>query len=304
MIEVKDLSFRYGDLKALDSISFSLPENTIMALVGHNGAGKTTLFKCMSGLQKPFSGQILINNKDISSNPMALKKHIGFLQDFIGVYEDITVRQCLQYYGMAYKMGPKEISNRILWLADVLELKSFMDKKSGTLSRGMRQRLAIAQSMIHSPKILLLDEPASGLDPQSRNNLAILFKRLKSEGITLLVSSHILSELEAYADDMLILNKGALLERKISQSVAIRELHLRSSDSQKLWDLLKENLGLEPEVVNADEGVLKIKGEWDDQSQSELLTKIIDSNIPIQEFYQYKRGIQEDYLIRVQGENS
>lgn len=301
MIKVEDLVFDYGDFRALDGISFELPQGKIIALVGHNGAGKTTLFKCLSGLVQPTSGWVSI---DGVSRPHLIKSKIGFLQDFIGVYEELSVTQCLEYFGRAYRLSESQIQKRIPELAQELQLGSFLNKKAGDLSRGMKQRLAIAQSIIHKPKLLLLDEPASGLDPQSRIQLAELFLSLKSMGITLLVSSHILSELDQYADELLILDGGVILQDQ-APAEETHTFQLKSlSDPQTALSELGEIEVKEVELISTSPYTLKFSARWEPQEQAFFLSKLVNAEIGLLEFNRVKKGLQEDYLDRVGKQSS
>lgn len=212
MIEIKNLSFRFGTHLALNELSFTIPEGSITALVGPNGAGKTTLMRCMSALAHPTEGQVLIDGIDSSEDPHACHRLLGFLADNFGLYEELTVEQSLAYFAAAHQMDQQRVE-------EVLEQVNLTNKKKEqikSLSRGMRQRVGIAQAIIHLPKYLILDEPASGLDPEARIQLAELFKQLNKAGITLLVSSHILAELDQYANHLIVLKAGKLVETDFS----------------------------------------------------------------------------------------
>jgi ABC-2 type transport system ATP-binding protein len=212
MIEIKNLSFRFGTHCALNELSFTIPEGSITALVGPNGAGKTTLMRCMSALAHPTEGQVLIDGIDSSEDPHACHRLLGFLADNFGLYEELTVEQSLAYFAAAHQMDQQRVE-------EVLEQVNLTNKKKEqikSLSRGMRQRVGIAQAIIHLPKYLILDEPASGLDPEARIQLAELFKQLNKAGITLLVSSHILAELDQYANHLIVLKEGKLVETDFS----------------------------------------------------------------------------------------
>jgi len=219
MIEIKNLSFRFGTHRALNELSFTIPEGSITALVGPNGAGKTTLMRCMSALAHPTEGQVLIDGIDSSEDPHACHRLLGFLADNFGLYEELTVEQSLAYFAAAHQMDQQRVE-------EVLEQVNLTDKKKEqikSLSRGMRQRVGIAQAIIHLPKYLILDEPASGLDPEARIQLAELFKKLNKAGITLLVSSHILAELDQYANHLIVLKEGKLVETDFSMDTAAQK---------------------------------------------------------------------------------
>lgn len=219
MIEIKNLSFSFGSHNALHEVSVVIPEGSITALVGPNGAGKTTLMRCMTALARPTAGQVLIDGIDTTVDPHACHRLLGFLADNFGLYENLTVEQSVAYFAAAHDISEDRVD-------EVLAQVNLVDKRGETiksLSRGMRQRVGIAQAIIHHPKYLILDEPASGLDPEARIHLAELFKALCKEGITLLVSSHILAELDQYATNLIVLKEGQLVETDFT----LREVELQ-----------------------------------------------------------------------------
>nr|WP_184432594.1 ABC transporter ATP-binding protein [Roseospira goensis] len=202
----------YPGRRALDRVSFSLAAGTVTALVGPNGAGKTTLMRCLAALDPPFAGRVLVDGLDAAERPRDVHQRTGFLQDFFGLYDTLTVAQGLWYAAAARAVPESEIAARMAWAAAAVDLSDRMNQRAGTLSRGLRQRLAIAQTIVHRPRMVLLDEPASGLDPESRMHLARLLTDLRTaHGMTLLVSSHILAELEDYCTHVLILRDGRLV---------------------------------------------------------------------------------------------
>ncbi|KAA5604938.1 ABC transporter ATP-binding protein [Roseospira marina] len=212
MIEVANLTQDYPGLRALDAVSFSIAPGTVTALVGPNGAGKTTLLRCLAALDLPFAGRIRVAGLDATERPRAVHRMTGFLQDFFGLYDSLTVEAGLWYAAAARGVPRSAIPERIAWAAAAVGLSERLSHRAGTLSRGMRQRLATAQTIIHRPRVVLLDEPASGLDPENRADLAGLLRRLRTDyGMTLVVSSHILSELEDYSTHVMILRDGRLI---------------------------------------------------------------------------------------------
>ena len=220
MIEVSDLSYEYPGRRALDRVSFSIAAGSITALVGPNGAGKTTLLRCLAGMERPVTGAIRVNGVDVVEEPRRSHRHLGYLSDFFGLYDNLTVRQCLSYVGAANGLALDALPQIVVATATELGLGERLEQRVGELSRGLRQRVAIAQAIVHAPTVVLLDEPASGLDPEARFALGELFLALCQRGMTLLVSSHILAELEAYSTHMLILRDGKLIEhRRLAGSI-------------------------------------------------------------------------------------
>lgn len=212
MITVTDLTFDYPGKRALEHISFSIEAGSITALVGPNGAGKSTLMRCLAALETPSSGSIQIASLDVLEFPREAHALMGYLPDFFGLYDDLTVEQCLSYHAMVQNIPKPEQKAAIERVAVRMQIQDILLQETKTLSRGQRQRLAIAQAIIHHPKVLILDEPASGLDPEARYHLSQLLVLLAQEGITMLVSSHILSELEDYCTNMLVLREGKIVK--------------------------------------------------------------------------------------------
>ncbi len=214
IIEVDDLTFDYPGLRALDHVSLSIAPGTVTALVGPNGAGKTTLLRCIAALETPLSGTVRVAGLDVFESPREAHGLMGYLSDNFGLYSDLTVAQGLAYAARSQGLAAAAVAQAVQTTAQRLGLRDKLDNVARTLSRGQRQRLAIGQAIIHSPQVLLLDEPASGLDPEARSALAQVFKELQAQGMSLLVSSHILAELDEYSTHMLALNHGRVLEHR------------------------------------------------------------------------------------------
>jgi len=296
MIDVKNLVFEYPGTRALDDVSFTIREGSITALVGPNGAGKTTLLRCLAALEEPVSGCVLMNGADILANPRATHRTIGYLSDFFGLYEDLTVRQCLRYAAMSHGIPDDRHEQVIAWCGEQLEIADRLELKAGSLSRGQRQRLAIAQAIVHEPKFLLLDEPASGLDPEARHSLAVLFRRLRDNGMTLLVSSHILSELEEYSTDMLVLRGGRIIEHAAiagSRQSTLLEVRL-SSPHDSLREILADRDNVAELRVNETQATFSFS--IDPAEQYRLLKELLDRGLPICSFAEQRQNLQEAYL--------
>jgi ABC-2 type transport system ATP-binding protein len=210
MIEVEDLVYEYPTARALKGVSMVVADKTITALVGPNGAGKTTLLRCLAALEDPYSGKVVIDGLDTTRAPREIHARMGYLPDFYGLYDDLTVRRCLTYAARSHSIAPGATAGAVAKAAQRVGLTDRLESKAGELSRGLRQRLAIGQSIVHQPKVLLLDEPAAGLDPQARRDLSALLIALRDGGMTLVVSSHILAELEDYCTEMIIIENGLI----------------------------------------------------------------------------------------------
>ncbi len=210
MIEVNNLIVDYPGHRALHGISLQIAAGTVTALVGPNGAGKSTLLRCITGLETPLAGSVHVANMDVHAQSRRTHQYMGYLSDFFGLYETMTVAQCLQYAAESQGLPRQQAAQRVQEVAHQLALTDKLGNLSRNLSRGQRQRVAIGQAIIHQPQVLLLDEPASGLDPEARSSLSALFRQLHAQGMTLVVSSHILSELDEYSTHILSIRDGRI----------------------------------------------------------------------------------------------
>jgi ABC-2 type transport system ATP-binding protein len=296
VIDVEHLVFEYPGIRALKGVSFHIPAGSVTALVGPNGAGKTTLLRCMAGLERPFFGRIRIQGVDISQNPRSCHRHIGYLPDFFGLYDRLSVRRILSHFASAHDLSIREIPDRVGILVQRLNLAAKFDEPAGNLSRGMRQRLALGIALIHEPAILLLDEPASGLDPEARRSLSELLVSLSSEaGTTIVVSSHILAELNEYATDLLILEEGVIVS---SPGAAVADVRTIVVEASRFPDGIPALLQSREDVesVSATPTALHIEFRGNDDRQHDLLRTLIEEDVPVTAFYEMKRGVKERYM--------
>ncbi|MBI1920775.1 MAG: ABC transporter ATP-binding protein [Geobacter sp.] len=303
MIEVRNLVFDYPGTRALDNVSFTIREGSITALVGPNGAGKTTLLRSLAAIEEPVSGSILMKGRDILEEPRSTHRQIGYLSDFFGLYEDLTVRRCLQYAAMSHGIAEEERERVVESCAERLDIADRLDMKAGALSRGQRQRLAIAQGIVHGPKFLLLDEPASGLDPEARHSLATLFRSLRDNGMTLLVSSHILSELEEYSTDMLVLRKGRIIDHAPVASETKAEIEIKLAiPSTGLRQALETEAGIADLHAEENRATFTFSGGADEQHR--LLMCLMEKGLAVCSFSEQKKNMQEAYLRTVKSAGS
>ena len=208
MVDVRDLVVTYGKQVAVNGLSLAIPRGEVFGFIGPNGAGKTTTIKVLATLLKPSRGMVLVNGIDVVADAQEVRRQIGYVPDFFGVYDDLTVKEYLHFFAAAYRI---ERAARAKVVADVLALTDLTAKLEApvdALSRGMKQRLSIARILLHDPQLLLLDEPASGLDPRARIELRELLKELQRLGKTILVSSHILHELAQFCTRIGIIEAG------------------------------------------------------------------------------------------------
>ncbi len=227
VLEVAALTFEYPGKRALTDVSFALPHGAVLALVGPNGAGKTTLMRSIAGLDETMSGSVTLDGVDVIAEPREAYRKLGYLSDFFGLYGALTVRQSLLHAAGMRALDAAQQTAAVALTAQRLELTARLDARTDTLSRGWRQRVAIGQAMVHAPQVLLLDEPAAGLDPEARIGLSSLFRQLRAEGMTLIVSSHILAELDEYSSHMLAIKDGRAVEFRALDATAETGVTLR-----------------------------------------------------------------------------
>lgn len=308
MISVRDLIYDYPTKRALHGLDFDIAAGTITALVGPNGAGKSTLMRCLAGLDHPLTGAIVVDGLDVLADPREAHARIGYLQDFFGLYDDLTVRRCLSYFAMAYGVPRAERTTRVQRAARWLGLDDRLEEKAGSLSRGLRQRLAVAQAMIHEPKVLMLDEPASGLDPEARASLSRLLVNLCRDGMTIIVSSHILTELEDYSSHMLMIHDGRIVEHcaiGASRPAEARRLRIGFTERRSQWEsraleLLERNELVTVAEIAADRVEVDFAGDLD--RQAELLRGLVAGGLPVASFAAVQRSMQDVYLERLGGQ--
>ena len=205
------LTKRYGNLTALDALSLELEAGDVYGFIGPNGAGKSTTMKILAGLLEPTAGDARVLGRRVAENGDFVRRNIGYMPDFIGVYEDLKVSEYLEFFAAAYGIGRRQRKVVVEQVLDLTDLKYKRDALVDSLSRGMTQRLSLARVLVHDPPVLLLDEPASGLDPRARIEIRELLKELQRLGKTILISSHILSELGEFCNKLGIIERGKLL---------------------------------------------------------------------------------------------
>lgn len=299
MIEVDHLTYEYPGLRALDDVSFSVREGSITALVGPNGAGKTTLLRCMAGLSRPYSGRIRLAGVDVVENPRLCHRLVGYLPDFFGLYDKLTVSQALTYFAMAHGVERREIGLKVTKILESVDLFDKARERVGGLSRGMRQRMALGQALVHDPPVLLLDEPASGLDPEARKALSDLLVSLNARGKTILVSSHILAELDEYATALLIIKNGALV-KNVSEEAGEgadtpRLIYVGVLSAEDgLLERVKDLEGVSRAEISGKRLVLRFSGG--EEKYPSLLAALLTAGAPVTSFYEERGGVQEQYL--------
>lgn len=222
MLEIRDLHKVYGKYHALNGLNMTVRDGALYGFVGPNGAGKTTTIKIMAGLLGADGGSVMIGGEDGLASPARLKKMIGYVPDFFGVYDNLTVSEYMEFFASCYNMDGLVARKRYTALLEQVGLEDRLDFYVDGLSRGMKQRLCLARALIHDPEILILDEPTSGLDPRTRFEFKEILKDLQESGRTIFISSHVLSELSELCTDIGILDQGRLVLEGNIQDILTR----------------------------------------------------------------------------------
>ena len=300
MLYINNLTKKYGAFTAVRQLSLHIPEGDLFGFVGPNGAGKTTTIRMVCGLLRATSGSIKIGNIKGAVGSKEMKRMIGYVPDFFGVYDNLKVREYMDMYGSMYGMYARETAK----LADdLLELVNLSDKKEvyvDTLSRGMKQRLCVARALLHNPKLLLLDEPSSGLDPRARVEMKELLKNLHSMGKTILISSHILSELSEMCTSIGIMNHGQLItagriEEIMYQLSGGKRIHIQiSSEMETAVRILKEHAGVVLESVMENEVIITNSGT--DEEISALIGALLQNKVILTGFYKEEGNLESLFM--------
>ncbi|MBM3878899.1 MAG: ABC transporter ATP-binding protein [Verrucomicrobia bacterium] len=305
-VQTLNLTRLYGDMVALNNLSLTVHKADLFGFIGSNGAGKTTTLRILATFLAPSGGTAQIMGHDVVRDADAVRHIIGYMPDFFGVYKDMEVTEYLDFFGACYKI-PSAQRDKVV--QDVLELVGLTDKKGaliGALSRGMQQRLGLARVLIHDPAVLLLDEPASGLDPRARIEVMAILQELQRLGKTIIISSHILSELETLCNRVAIIEKGQLIYTGPVQGVrdqmaSGRVVWVRvSSDLDHAIALLKQHT--EVSAVDATDGRLKVTLVNHDTDHSLVADVLVKGGARLVELREDELGLEEVFLRVTKGE--
>ncbi|RLQ92918.1 ABC transporter ATP-binding protein [Planomicrobium sp. Y74] len=302
MIEIKGLTKKYGSFYALKDLNLTIEEGTVFGFVGANGAGKSTTFSILATLLQPTSGEAWINGISISQNPHEIRKQIGYMPDFFGVYDQLKTDEYLDFYGASYGLDAQQ---RVVLIPKLLELVNLSAKRHDyvdLLSRGMKQRLCLARALIHDPKVLILDEPASGLDPRARVEMREILRELKAMGKTILISSHILPELAEMCDTLGVIDSGELIAHGSVQSIQ-EKLQSEKVISVKLTGGFTEairffeNDPLVSQITEIHErGILQFLYKGTEEDQLDLLRKAITAGLPVLAFSEEETDLEDIFM--------
>lgn len=302
MIETNDIRVDYGDVTAVRDVSLSITGGSVYGLIGPNGAGKTSLIRVLATLREPTYGDVRIAGLDVVDHLSECRRTIGYMPDMAPVYKELRCWEFLDLFARAYFVSRRERRARIEACIETVNLTSKRTAMAGTLSRGMTQRLVLAKTLLHDPLVLLLDEPASGLDPLARIELRELMKRLASEGKAILISSHHLAELGEFCTSIGVMERGRLvLDGPIDEIVkglgTTRRFTVETvGSSESVGTLLHERSDVS-DIVCVD-GRCTFEATADDETVVAILSGLVGGGVMVKAFYERRRGV-EDVLLEI-----
>jgi ABC-2 type transport system ATP-binding protein len=306
MIDVRGVTKVYKDLVAVNNLSFSINQGDIFGFIGPNGAGKTTTIKILATLLKPTQGYALVCGYNVLTQADDVKRVMGYMPDNFGVYDDMKVWEYLDFFGAAYKIDK---ARRTKIIDDVLELTDLTHKKNDyveALSRGMKQRLCLAKTLVHDPQVLLLDEPASGLDPRARIELRELLKELRNMGKTILISSHILTELADFCNTVGIMEQGNLQYagdiRTITEQLRgarVIEVRVKEGFEQKAEDIFLNNSKVQE--VEREGNLLRIHFPLDFADEDFVTDTLVENGIKFSSIRELEIDLEDVFMKLTKG---
>lgn len=305
-VQTFGLTRLYGNITALDKLDLTVNQGDLFGFIGSNGAGKTTTLRILATFLAPSSGSAQILGRDLLREADAVRHVIGYMPDFFGVYKDMEVTEYLDFFGACYKIPTAQREKTV---NDVLELVGLTDKKGaliGALSRGMQQRLGLARVLIHDPQLLLLDEPASGLDPRARIEMMAILQELQRLGKTIIISSHILSELQTLCNRVAIIEKGRLIYSGPVQGVRDQMSQGRvvwvrvSTEQAQAIDLLKARKEIAEVIVT--DGEIKVTLAGEDIEHSIVADILVRGGAKLTELREDEIGLEEVFMRVTRGD--
>ncbi len=305
MLIVKELTRNYGQFVALDHLNMTIADGELHGFVGPNGAGKTTTMRILATLLKPTVGSATLDGVDVVKNPKEVHKLMGYMPDFFGVYDRLKTWEYLDFYARCYGFGYRDRMNMIDSLLELVNLTDKRDSYVDVLSRGMKQRLCLARALIHDPRLLILDEPASGMDPRARAEMKNILRTLKGMGKTVLISSHILPELSEMCDALTIIDHGKLvfsgsvdeLNRHMNGNAPLLIRLASTADEACMRSaaaLIRQQPGVTGVGQEADNG-LTVAFDGDDQAAAALLRQLVQA-APVVDFHRAPLNLEKVFM--------
>ncbi len=306
MIEVKNFTKKYGEFIAVDDLSFSIGKGEIFGFIGPNGAGKSTTIRFLATLLRPTSGSGFVAGHSVVDDPMAVRRVIGFMPDDFGVYDGMKVWEFLDFFAVAYQIPRAHRKQIIGQVLELLDLTHKRDDYVNGLSKGMKQRLCLAKTLVHDPPVLILDEPASGLDPRARLEMKALLNELKGMGKTILISSHILSELADFCTMIGIVERGKLLAAGSIQEIQKRvrqhrvlKVRVTDASTDHAASILQSQA--QCRTIETYDHTLTCEYEGEEEDLATLLGHLIASGVGVHSFAEEELSLEEVFMMITKG---
>ena len=302
LLEVRGIQRSFKEVKALRDISFTIEQGQIVGFIGSNGSGKTTTMKIIVGIDIPDRGEVLIHGKNLLEYRQQYSRTIGWMPDSLGAYDVMSVSDYLDFFSRAYGMKGKQRTQRIKAVTEFLEIENLLSRDCVKLSKGQAQRLGLARALLPDPEILVLDEPAAGLDPKARIDFKHLIKILAQQGKTMLISSHILSELEDMCTSMLFINKGVIAHQGSAENLKRENAEFNVIDIRFVGTedrLIRETLSLHDgfKVLEPIKDGLRVQlPRTGDLAQSKILKELIIAGVEVIEFKEHTRRLEDAFV--------
>ena len=288
MLEIRNLKKTFGKFYALDGLDMDICDGALYGFVGPNGAGKTTTIKIMTGLLEADEGQVLVNGANVTGGLSQLELKIGYVPDFFGVYDNLKVSEYMEFFASCYGIYGLKARTRYMTLLEQVGLDDKVNFYVDGLSRGMKQRLCLARALIHDPALLVMDEPTSGLDPRTRFEFKEILKELREQGKTILISSHVLSELSELCTDIGIIDQGKMVLSGSMEAI-LRRVNTSNpliisilGNKEKALTILKSQPCVQ--TISVKEGDIMVQFVGDEEDEAVLLQQLVDAEVMVHGF--------------------
>ena len=305
ILEINNLRKEFGTVVAVNNAGLSVDKGQVLGLIGPNGAGKTTLLRILATMLSPTSGNVRLLDYDLAKEYLQIRKYIGFMPDFFNLYNDLKLHECLEFFARAYNVEQNLIPKRIDEILQYVNLEDKRDAFIQHLSRGMVQRMGVAVLLVHEPELFLLDEPASGLDPKARIQLRNILRKLSNEGKTIIISSHILTELSGFCTHIALMDRGNIrmygavdeIQQKITGAVRVNISVL--NDCEKAVDVIEQSPDME--LIEVQDNTITIQTNKGPEELADLNARLVNNGIKVVHFSEQKIDL-EDLFMKISSE--
>jgi ABC-2 type transport system ATP-binding protein len=302
MIELRGLYRHFGRTRAVNDVSFSVARGQVFGYIGPNGAGKTTSMRILATLDQPTSGDAFVDGFSVVDDPDRVRFRLGFMPDYFGTYANVNVREYLDFFARAYGLRGAERTRALSYVMSFTKLDTLAEKPIDGLSKGMKQRLCLGRAMIHDPAVMILDEPAAGLDPRARIQLREMIRELAADGKAILISSHILTELAEMCDLVGIIEQGRLLAvgnvaeiQRGHETLHATPIHARilgGADGASQWLAARQDI----QEIRTDGELIAFEHRGDREAEVQLLRDLVQAGFPVLAFGSQTRSLEEVFM--------